>query len=123
MWLHFPENYFFNTTFPTKYFQIKVTVKVSKRFQQQGGKYKEKYKDVIVTLTGDVLLSYISSVEIKTDYIWDTEEEIIELLNVLFTFFGNNQDISKNETYTVDSNDEEEAITYIISLLDSEDNI
>jgi len=126
MYLHFSTNYFPNITFPIRYFQRKITIAVAKvptHFQQQGGKYKEKYKDAIVTINGELLLSYISSVEIHTDYIWDTDEEIMELIYILFGFFENNDDIIPNKIYTINTEeDDEEAFTYIISLLDDEEN-
>ena len=108
---------FFSKIFPVKYFQRKtetptppIPVKTPTSFFQSGGFLSD---DVSIKITGCVIQIYVSPVIVKTEIIYDTEEEIIELIKILFLYFDNS--FTNN---SIDDKQYEEELLHILTALE-----
>lgn len=135
---YFSKN-FFSKIFPVKYFQRKtdgIIIDVvsqplhiylgnvypqpiynppAKLLPTIGGGYSlYQTKNVIVKLESKPLIICDSQVEIIVKKTWESNEEIIDIVNVLFNLFYNSEyEITNNYV-----NDDEEEIAYLLTMID-----
>jgi len=137
---YFSKN-FFSKIFPIRYFQRKtdgvvldvvskplhlymgnvlinpVYKPVTKLLPTIGGGYPAAIlpkKNIVLNVVSKPLVIHNSNVELIVKQTWDTEEDIICIINILFNLSDNfESEITNNYI-----NDDEEEIAYILSMID-----
>jgi len=99
-----------NYTVPTVEQAEPVPVRQPTKFRPGGFKTGESPE---VELSGHQLLFYVGKLKVEVECIWDTEEDIIQLVNTIFQLMDDNFTNNYKDT-------EEEEIELIMSLLNSD---